>query len=131
MPSTHNRALAILPSRAPGARPRRVKKDLGTRAEGREAPGLIGDPGNNVGCEAGESGGLIGPRSGLAFVWDKALQLSERFSQPHSLSQLDPVERREEDSGRSLVGGGMEGRLPKLHSGPGASRSPAVSFHPI
>ena len=34
-------------------------------AVGRGAPGLIGDPRNN---EGGEAGGLIGPERGLAFV---------------------------------------------------------------
>lgn len=34
----------------------------------RGAPGLIGDPGDNEGWEAGEEGGLIGHGSGLAFV---------------------------------------------------------------
>ncbi|CAD7667450.1 unnamed protein product [Nyctereutes procyonoides] len=64
--------------------PEGLRRPWGTGAAGREGPGLIGDPGNNEGCEAGEAGGLIGPRSGLAFVWDKALLPAVRFPQPNS-----------------------------------------------
>eukprot|EP00071_Canis_lupus_P046068 XP_022279625.1 uncharacterized protein LOC106559304 [Canis lupus familiaris] len=64
--------------------PEGLRRPRGTGAAGREGPGLIGAPGNNEGCEAAEAGGLIGPRSGLAFVWDKALLPAVRFPQPNS-----------------------------------------------
>ena len=63
--------------------PEGLRRPWDTGAAGRGAPGLIGDPGNN---ESWEAGGLIGPGSGLAFVWDS----TARFLQPNSGSQLGP-----------------------------------------
>nr|XP_044601273.1 uncharacterized protein LOC123276201 [Equus asinus] len=108
--------------------PEGLRRAWGTGAAGRGAPGLIGDPGNNEGREAG---GLIGPGSGLAFVWDKALLPATRFPQPNSGSQLGPsgALRGRLREGTCAAGGGAKGRrLSKTHSGPGASRGPGVSL---
>lgn len=69
-----------------------LRRPWGTGAAGRGAPGLIGEPRNNEGWKAG---GLIGPRSDLAFVWGKA---PPRFPQLNSGSQVGP-------------GGALGGRL--------------------
>lgn len=126
-------ALAIPPSRTPAARPRRVKEAWGTGAAGRERPGLIGDPGNNEGCEAREAGGLIGPRSGLAFVWDKALQPAVRSPQPNSGSQLGPQGSAARATPGGLAGGGRGAgeTSPRAALGTRASRGPAASLPPI
>lgn len=104
--------------------PEGLRRSWDTGAAGRGEPGLIGDPGNN---ESWEAGGLIGPESGLAFVWDS----TARFPQPNSGSQLGPSA---EARGRLREGtvrlGSQGGRLSKLRSGPRASRGPEVSLHP-
>lgn len=51
----------------------------GTGAAGTRAPELIGDPRDNEGWKAGKAGGLIGPGSGQAFVWDKAQPIDRRI----------------------------------------------------
>lgn len=44
-------------------------------------PELIGDPRDNEGWRAGKAGGLIGPGSGQAFVWDMAQPVGWRIPQ--------------------------------------------------
>lgn len=99
--------------------PEGLRRPWGTGAVGRGAPGLIGDPRNNEGWEAG---GLIGPGSGLAFVWDSPCR---RPRGSRSRTQAG-------DSGWGRVRWGPRGRgdeSPSCARGPGVSRGPGISLH--
>lgn len=103
--------------------PEGLRRPWGTGAVGRGAPGIIGDPGNN---EGGEAGGLIGPGSRLAFVSDSAA----RFPKPNSGSQLGPSAepRGRLWEGTCVVGAGGKWERPsKLRLGPGLLE--ALEYH--
>lgn len=88
MPSTHVREhWRVCRLGPPVLGPEGLRRPWGHWSDGTRTPRLIGDPGNNEGWK---TGGLIGPGSGLAFVWDKALRPAARFPQPNSSSQLGP-----------------------------------------
>lgn len=116
----HTSALSIRPSRGPEG----LRRPWGTGAAGSQAPGLIGDPGNNEGWEAEEASGLIGlrERDGLCLGQGPASDCAVPAAE---LRLTTGTQRSDARKGLWAARVGEKwGHLSKLRPGPGPLEAP-------